>query len=79
MSFEEPEILPPEQPTLYCAECGSDAYPIGVRCSTCGKNLHDPGAMLPTNPFAPVTSKNAKPDFNFNEYLNLLQNSPTRR
>jgi hypothetical protein len=62
MSFEEPEILPPDQPTRYCAECGSDVYPTASRCASCGRDLHEPGAMLPTNPFAPATYKNAKRD-----------------
>jgi len=62
MSFEEPEILPPEQPTLYCAECGSEVYPTAIRCATCGRDLRKPEAMLPANPFAPATSKNLKRD-----------------
>ena len=57
MSVEEPEILPPEQPTLYCSECGSDVFPTAIRCASCGKDLREPEAMLATNPFARVKSK----------------------
>jgi hypothetical protein len=60
MSIEEPKILQPEQPTLYCAECGSDVYPTATRCATCGKNLHEPGAMTSTRPYATATAKDKK-------------------
>ncbi|MGB7987176.1 MAG: hypothetical protein WCF54_18585 [Terracidiphilus sp.] len=60
MSVDEPEILPPEQPTLYCSECGGEVYPSAVRCASCGRNLREPEAKLPTYPFAPITSKNRK-------------------
>jgi hypothetical protein len=63
MSLEEPEILPPEQPTLYCTECGSDVYPTALLCATCGRNLHEPGATTSERLDAPATSKNSKPDF----------------
>jgi hypothetical protein len=69
MSIGTPEILPPEQPTLYCTECGSDVYPTALLCATCGRNRHEPGATSSERLDAPATSKNFKPDFIIGEYL----------
>jgi hypothetical protein len=69
MSLEEPEILPPVQPTLFCAECGSGVYPTALLCATCGRNLHEPGATSSERLDAPAISKNFKPDFIIGEYL----------
>ena len=56
-------IQPSAPPPVYCAECGCEVNPIAWLCATCGRNLHEPGAMTSIRPYAPVTSKNSKTDF----------------
>ena len=53
-------IQPSAAPPVYCVECGCEVDPIAWLCATCGKNLHEPGAMTSTNPYAPVRSKDKK-------------------
>jgi hypothetical protein len=52
-----PPIQPSAPPPVYCAECGCEVYPIAWLCATCGKNLHEPGAMTSMRPGAPAPSK----------------------
>jgi hypothetical protein len=54
---------------MYCAECGCEVDPAAWQCATCGKQLHEPGAMTSTRPYTPTTSKKSKPDFLLGEYL----------
>jgi hypothetical protein len=62
-------IQPSSPPPMYCAECGCEVDPAAWLCATCGKSLHEPGAMTSECPFSPATSKNFKPDFIVAEYL----------
>lgn len=55
--------MPSGRSPIYCAECGCEVDPTAWLCANCGKNLHEPDAMTSTRPYAPVTSKNSKPDF----------------
>ncbi|MGA3370740.1 MAG: hypothetical protein ABSC48_03155 [Terracidiphilus sp.] len=57
-----PPIQPSPSPPVYCTECGCEVYPPAWLCATCGKALHEPGAMTTSCPYARPTSKNSKPD-----------------
>jgi hypothetical protein len=63
MPIASAPIHPSAPAPVYCTECGCEVDPVAWLCATCGKNLHEPGAMSSTRPFAPVTTKNFKPDF----------------
>jgi hypothetical protein len=63
MFWGTPPAQPSSPPPVYCAECGCEVNPVAWLCATCGKNLHEPGAMTSMRPFSPATSKNSKPDF----------------
>ena len=51
---------PSARPPVYCAECGCEVDPAAWLCATCGKSLHEPGAMTSTRLDAPATTKNTK-------------------
>jgi hypothetical protein len=53
-------IQPSAPPPVYCAECGCEVDPAAWLCATCGKPLHEPGAMTSTRLDAPATTKNTK-------------------
>jgi len=65
-------MQPTAPPTLYCAECGCEVDPVAWLCATCGRNLHEPGAMSSVRPFATATTKRSKLDFITGEYLFIL-------
>jgi hypothetical protein len=55
--YGTPPIQPSSPPAVYCAECGCEVDPAAWLCATCGMNLHEPGAMSSTHPFATATSR----------------------
>jgi hypothetical protein len=67
--YGTPPIQPSPPPPVYCTECGCEVYPAAWLCATCGKPLHEPGAMTSCCPYARVTSKNSKPDFIVGEQM----------
>jgi hypothetical protein len=54
---------------LFCAQCGFEADPAAWLCATCGKSLHEPGAMTSVCPGAPATSRRVRPTRAFAERI----------